>query len=371
MESANSQVNTSVGLAKNVPFTFAKGFTIYLQVHIFVKPAYTVLLGCPFDTLTESNIQNLQGGSAIITIRNPNTGCWTALPTLQRGKVNKVTTAHSGLPPATEELASHFTGRACGGIFDITAPLKPLDYESGGSVVLSVDTSWMAVGFGIFQEAPDNPKQCTCAKLGSITLNEWEARFSQPRRELYGLMRALQANKYWLVGCSKLVVETDAKYLKGMLSNPGVGPNATIMRWIEDVLLYHFTSRHVPGKTFSVDGLSRRLKWPGDEEYPPVNPELIDNPKTMHFEYPVKTNNEPGWEDWEPLALEEFADQIDTRGGYLCAVATEVSDFKQELDRARSQEVEHRHDQGARVWHCSQVCDWLEEGSSRWLMKKE
>ncbi|KNZ82171.1 hypothetical protein J132_06739 [Termitomyces sp. J132] len=27
-------------------------------------------------------------------------------------------------------------------------------------------------------------------------------------------MRALQANKYWLVGCRKLVVETDAKYLK-------------------------------------------------------------------------------------------------------------------------------------------------------------
>ncbi|KAG5346707.1 hypothetical protein C0989_000480, partial [Termitomyces sp. Mn162] len=62
----------------------------------------------------------------------------------------------------------------------------------------------------------------------------------------------------------------------------------------------------------------------------------------MHFEYPDKTNNEPGWEDWEPLALEEFADQIDTRGGYLHAVATEVSDFEQELDSARSQEMELR-----------------------------
>ncbi|KAG5354146.1 hypothetical protein C0989_007510 [Termitomyces sp. Mn162] len=39
-----------------------------------------------------------------------------------------------------------------------SAPLKPLDYESGEAVVLSVDTSWMAVGFGIFQEAPNNPK---------------------------------------------------------------------------------------------------------------------------------------------------------------------------------------------------------------------
>ncbi|KNZ79487.1 hypothetical protein J132_09601 [Termitomyces sp. J132] len=78
-------------------------------------------------------------------------------------------------------------------------------------------------------------------------------------------MRALQANKYWLVGCRKLVVETDAKYLKGMLSNPGVGLNATIMRWIEDVLLYHFTLRHVPGKNFGVDGLFRRHRQPGDE----------------------------------------------------------------------------------------------------------
>ncbi|KNZ75566.1 hypothetical protein J132_02507 [Termitomyces sp. J132] len=74
MESANKQVNGSVGLAHNVPFTFAEGFTVYLQVHIFEKPAYTVLLGRPFDILTESNIQNLQDGSAIITIRDPNTG---------------------------------------------------------------------------------------------------------------------------------------------------------------------------------------------------------------------------------------------------------------------------------------------------------
>ncbi|KAG6870231.1 hypothetical protein C0992_000651, partial [Termitomyces sp. T32_za158] len=155
-------------------------------------------------------------------------------------------------------------------------------------------------------------------------------------------MRALQANKYWLVGCRKLVVETDAKYLKGMLSNPGVGPNATIMRWIEDVLLYHFTLRHVPGKTFSVDGLSRRPKYPGDEEYPLVDPELMDEPKSMLFEYPDKDNQVSDWEKWEPLQLEEFADEIDTRGGYLQLVAAEISDFDKELNHARIQEQELR-----------------------------
>ncbi len=33
--------------------------------------------------------------------------------------LNVVTIAHSGLPPATEELAAHFTGRVCGGILDL------------------------------------------------------------------------------------------------------------------------------------------------------------------------------------------------------------------------------------------------------------
>ncbi|KDR76773.1 hypothetical protein GALMADRAFT_66936, partial [Galerina marginata CBS 339.88] len=33
--------------------------------------------------------------------------------------LNAVTIAHSGVPPATEDLATHFAGRACGGMFDL------------------------------------------------------------------------------------------------------------------------------------------------------------------------------------------------------------------------------------------------------------
>ncbi|SJL19060.1 uncharacterized protein ARMOST_22667 [Armillaria ostoyae] len=109
-------------------------------------------------------------------------------------------------------------------------------------------------------------------RFGSITMNEREARFSQPKRELYGLLRALKACQYWLIGIRNLVVETDAQYIKGMLSNPGMGPNATINRWIEDILMFHFTLRHVKGSTFPADGLSRRDAQPGDE----VHPDLKD-----------------------------------------------------------------------------------------------
>jgi len=80
---------------------------------------------------------------------------------------------------------------------------------------------------------------------------------SQPKRELFGLLRALEAASYWLLGAGKLIVEMDAKYLSGMLKNPGMGPNATINGWIDKILMFHFKLQHVQGKTFAADGLSR------------------------------------------------------------------------------------------------------------------
>jgi len=55
-----------------------------------------------------------------------------------------------------------------------------------------------------------------------------------------------------------LIVETDVKCLAGMLRNPGMGPNTTINRWIDKILMFHFKLQHVQGKTFAADGLSRR-----------------------------------------------------------------------------------------------------------------
>ena len=148
-------------------------------------------------------------------------------------------------------------------------PLKPYEELTTPSLPQPVQQPLQLV-----HQAEQRPP--TCAHLGSITLNEREAWFSQPKRELYRLMRALQASGYWLLGFRKLIVEMDAKYLKGMLTNPGIGPNATIMQWVEEVLIYYFTLCHVPGKTLSMDGLSRRVKQHGDEEYEEVNSDFQD-----------------------------------------------------------------------------------------------
>ena len=206
-----------------------------------------------------------------------------------------------------------------------SVPLGNIDYDSEGAVVLAVDTSYKAVGFYIYQESADSAKKKTFIKFASITLNDREARFSQPKRELFGLKRALEVSEYLLIGCRKLVVETDAKYIHGMLNHPEMGPNATINRWIEKILMFHFELRHVPGKTFGPDGLSRRDEQPGDEKYPPDEDAAeINKPPVL-----IMTEGAEA-----PLEFDEFKEAIDTRGGYLQRLAMSVSCFEQEVVHA-------------------------------------
>jgi hypothetical protein len=146
--------------------------------------------------------------------------------------------------------------------------LKPIDYRSEAAVVLAVDTSYIAVGYLLAQCDVTDPKTRYYAKFGSITLNEREARFSQPKLELYGLYRSLRSLKILLLGIRNLVVEVDAAYIKGMLKNPDIAPSASINRWIVSILMFHFTLVHVPGTHHGPDGLSRRRPQPGDEEEP-------------------------------------------------------------------------------------------------------
>jgi hypothetical protein len=189
--------------------------------------------------------------------------------------------------------------------------LKPLDVTSGQPVRLSVDTSYLAVGWYISQRDAVDPTKWNYIRFGSTLLNPTEANYSQSKRELYGIMRALKENEYTLVMARPLVVETDAKYVQGMLQNPGNALNATINRWIENIRKFSFELSHVMGKTFPADGLSRRRKQPGDperrefEEFADTDP---PNPITYSKKNP---------EDDDPLPFEEFRNQIDTRGGYL------------------------------------------------------
>jgi len=95
MQSANGSLSRTCGLARNVPFTLGR-VTVLLQVHVIDAAPYTVLLGWPFDTITESRIVNNKEGNQTVCITCPNTGTKVAIPTYKRGE----------LPRKVENLAN-------------------------------------------------------------------------------------------------------------------------------------------------------------------------------------------------------------------------------------------------------------------------
>jgi len=149
---------------------------------------------------------------------------------------------------------------------------------------------------------------------------------SQPKRELFGLLQALEAMSYWLLGTRKLIMEMDAKYLSGMLKNSGMGPNTTINRWIDKILIFHFKLQHLPGETFTLDSLLHWDAQPGDEVFP--NSEEHED-KLLG---PLEVLPDPNGGD-PPLEFESFKDQIDSQGGYIQQLSLDISDFQDELDR--------------------------------------
>jgi len=86
LQSANGSLSRTCGLAKNVPFTLGD-VTVLLQAHIMETAPYKILLGRPFDTITESTIINDREGNQTINITCPNTGTRAAIPTYKRGSL--------------------------------------------------------------------------------------------------------------------------------------------------------------------------------------------------------------------------------------------------------------------------------------------
>jgi hypothetical protein len=142
--------------------------------------------------------------------------------------------------------------------------LRPIDYTCDRDVFLSVDTSHIAVGFVLSQTGLDGKRYPS--RFGSIPMNATEARYSQPKLELYGLFRALKQVKIYVIGVRKLVVEMDASCIKGMLNNPDVQPGASINRWIAGIKLFDFKLVHIPATAHKgPDGLSRRTPTADDD----------------------------------------------------------------------------------------------------------
>ena len=103
MQSANGGYDRSLGLVRNVPCTIGP-ITLYLQIHVIERASYDVLLGRPFDVLTESVVQNYSDERQTITIVCPNTGQHISIPT--KARVRPRPESRQGFPNGLRQRSS-------------------------------------------------------------------------------------------------------------------------------------------------------------------------------------------------------------------------------------------------------------------------
>ena len=153
-----------------------------------------------------------------------------------------------------------------------SSALQWLDYESGQEVVLAIDISVIVVGFILSQDGEDGKWYLN--RFCSIGLTEVESYYSQAKLELHRLFQALQAVQIFIFGVTNLTVEMNAKYVKGMINNLDLQPNATINWWIAGILLFSFRLIHIPANChMGTDGLSCQ---PPSEHDPPEEDDYED-----------------------------------------------------------------------------------------------
>lgn len=87
MVAANNTVNSTVGIVKEMPFTFG-GITIKCPVHVLDDAPYEVLLGRPFTTRARARTEDHPDGTMTLTIRDPETGEAEEVPTEMRERSN-------------------------------------------------------------------------------------------------------------------------------------------------------------------------------------------------------------------------------------------------------------------------------------------
>ena len=141
----------------------------------------------------------------------------------------------------------------------ITLPPRASDE---GLVVVAVDSCSNGAGWVVFQHQKEEKHPVI---YGSCTFSEVEARYSQPKCELYGVFRALKDLRHRIWGIH-FRLDVDAKFLVEMIKTPDL-PNAPMTRWVLYLSLFDFEVNHVSAdKHAAPDGLSRRKHSPLDSD---------------------------------------------------------------------------------------------------------
>lgn len=140
--------------------------------------------------------------------------------------------------------------------------LKQVEYNCGRPVVITVDTSPIAIGWAVGQDDAEGRRYAI--RFGARILTERQRAYPQVKRELLGALTALKAERNYLIGAD-VVLETDCLPLLGMVANCST-PDIAMLRWIAYIRSLNPVLTHITGKKNSVADMLSRARFMCEEE---------------------------------------------------------------------------------------------------------
>jgi hypothetical protein len=140
--------------------------------------------------------------------------------------------------------------------------LRQVDYDCNRPVVVTVDTSPIAIGWAIGQDDAEGKR--FAIRFGARILTDRQRAYPQVKRELLGALTAMKADRNYLIGAN-VVLETDCLPLLGMVANCST-PDIAMLRWIAYIRSLNPILVHISGKKNSVADMLSRARYICEEE---------------------------------------------------------------------------------------------------------
>ena len=140
--------------------------------------------------------------------------------------------------------------------------LRQIEYDSGRSVIVTVDTSPSVVGWAVGQDDTDGKR--FVIRFGARILTEQKRAYLQVKRELLGALIAIKGERNNLIGAN-VVLETNCLPLLGMIANCSI-LDIAMLRWIAYIKSLNPILVHIIGKKNFVADMLLRARYMHQEE---------------------------------------------------------------------------------------------------------
>jgi hypothetical protein len=147
-------------------------------------------------------------------------------------------------------------------------------------VYVTVDTSLTGIGWVINQEDVNGER--FPIRFAARVLNERQRGYAQVKRELWGIVLAVKADKENLIG-TEVVIETDCLPILGMVSGCAT-PDLAMLQWIAYIKALNPEIRHISGKDNAMADMLSRARFDDEDGMVSENEDVgVDFFETAHL----------------------------------------------------------------------------------------